>query len=61
MQRRSAAPAASPRGGASLCCVDDACLLNIFRFLAPLPDLFAAAAVCRVRIRRRNPYFLTRR
>jgi hypothetical protein len=32
-----------------LCRVDDACLLNIFRFLTPLPDLFAAAAVCRVR------------
>lgn len=46
MQRRGAAPT---RDGATLCCVDDACLLNIFRYLAPLPDLFAAAAVCRVR------------
>jgi len=46
MQRRGAAPA---RDGATLSCVDDACLLNIFRYLAPLPDLFAAAAVCRVR------------
>ena len=41
-------------------CLDDACLLNIFRFLTPLPDLFAAAAVCKVRRprsanTRRNP------
>ena len=46
MQRRGEARAGH---GASLSCLDDACLLNIFRFLTPLPDLFAAAAVCKVR------------
>lgn len=32
-----------------LLALDDGCLVNIFRFLTPLPDLFNAAAVCRVR------------
>lgn len=48
MQRQSEAPSGRG-GGASMSCLDDACLLNIFRFLTPLPDLFAAAAVCKVR------------
>ncbi len=29
--------------------LDDACLVNVLRFLTPLPDLFNVAAVCRVR------------
>ncbi len=45
----SALAAAASDAQTLLCRVDDACLLNIFRFLTPLPDLFAAAAVCRVR------------
>ena len=49
MRRRGDAPTSAPGGSATLGCLDDACLLNIFRFLSPLPDLFAAAAVCRVR------------
>jgi hypothetical protein len=46
----AAAPACDAAAHATqLSSVDDACLLNVFRQLAPLPDLFAAAAVCRVR------------
>jgi hypothetical protein len=53
MQRRAAAARPAPAAAdATLCCLDDACLLNIFRQLTPLPDLFAASAVCKVRDRR---------
>ena len=34
---------------AGLAALDDAALLRVFSFLTPLPDLFACAAVCKVR------------